>query len=105
MAWPVSAAVTAAGVAVGCPSRYNAAAPATLGLAIDVPLRTALAVSLVLQSDWMFTPGASNFTQVPKFDHDGRLSAVSMAAVVSAEDTRAGDTPQASTPLLPAAIA
>ena len=60
-----TAAPTVAGVAVRLVSRYRAAAPATCGAAIDVPLSVAVAVFEVLQVDRMLTPGAKRSTQVP----------------------------------------
>jgi hypothetical protein len=45
-AFDVIALATVAGVALGFPSRYRAATPATCGAAIEVPLKDAVAVSL-----------------------------------------------------------
>src|SRR5690242_8809845 len=56
---------TVAGVAVGLAARYSAAAPATCGVAIDVPLIVFVAVVLEYQSEVMLTPGAKMSTQVP----------------------------------------
>lgn len=47
----VMACETAAGEADGFNSRKSAATPATCGAAIDVPLRTAVAVLLVGQAE------------------------------------------------------
>ena len=59
------AALTAAGGAAGVPCRTSAAAPATCGVAIDVPLIVFVAVSFVFQADVMLEPGAKMSTQVP----------------------------------------
>src|SRR5690348_7590652 len=61
--WPVVALAiralcTVAGLAVGWLARYSAAAPATCGVAIEVPLIVLVAVSLVAHDDVMPTPGA-----------------------------------------------
>ena len=53
----VSASTTAAGVAVGWPARYSAAAPTTCGVAVDVPLIVLVAVSGQAYDDVMPTPG------------------------------------------------
>jgi len=62
------ASETAAELAVGCDSRYNAATPATVGAAIEVPLRVAVAVSLLYQVEGMAVPGAKISTQAPLFE-------------------------------------
>ena len=49
---------TAAGESVGCVASHRAAAPATCGVAIDVPEMLFVAVSLVFHADTMFEPGA-----------------------------------------------
>ncbi len=61
----VSAVATAAGVELRCADRYAAAAPATCGDAIDVPLIVFVATSLVFQDDVIDDPGALISTQVP----------------------------------------
>ena len=65
VAAPISALATVAGVAAGFVARYSAAAPATCGVAIEVPLRMLVAVLLVFQSEVMLEPGAKMSTQVP----------------------------------------
>ena len=60
-----SAVRTCAALEDGLALRYNAAAPAACGEAIDVPLIVFVAVVLVFQSDVMLTPGAYNARQVP----------------------------------------
>ncbi len=65
VALSLTAAATVAGVAVGSPCRYSAAAPATCGVAIDVPLSVAVAVSEVYHDETMLEPGANRSTQVP----------------------------------------
>ena len=49
---------TCCGVAAGLAARNSAAAPATCGVAIEVPLIVLVAVSLVFHDDVMPTPGA-----------------------------------------------
>jgi hypothetical protein len=49
---------TASGVAVGLAAKYSAAAPATCGVAMDVPLMVLVAVGLLYQSDLIEEPGA-----------------------------------------------
>src|SRR6476469_316861 len=94
---------TCCGVAVGWSARYRAAAPATCGVAIDVPL--IVFVPPLSQSDVMFTPGAKMSVQVPKFENEARASLVAVALTVIASGTRAGEKPQASAFELPDAIA
>ena len=81
-----------------------AATPATNGLAIEVPLRNAVAAGLVFQSDWIPVPGANRSTQVPKSENVDRVSAVSVAATVIAGVTSAGTVPHASALAFPAAM-
>ena len=54
--------------------RISAAAPATCGVAIEVPLIVFVAVSAVCQDDVMLEPGAKRSTQVPKFENEARAS-------------------------------
>jgi hypothetical protein len=56
---------TVAGDATEFNCRYRAATPATCGEAIDVPLRVAVAVSLVYQDERMLEPGAKMSTTLP----------------------------------------
>src|SRR5213593_2353018 len=74
VALAVSAVATAAGVAVELAARYNAAAPATWGVAIDVPLIVFVAVLDVFHDDVMLTPGPMMSTQLPKFENDAKAS-------------------------------
>ena len=60
-----NAVATAAGVAKGSPARYSAAAPATCGAAIEVPLIVFVAVVDENQDDVMLTPGAKRSTHDP----------------------------------------
>src|SRR4051794_18301459 len=67
---PLSALVTSAsrtwaGVQAGWAPSTSATAPATCGLAIEVPLITAVAVSPVYDAEVIFTPGAKTSTHVP----------------------------------------
>src|SRR5688500_7331956 len=59
---------TCCGDAPGLPARTSAAAPATCGDAIDVPLIVFVAVSPVLHADVMPTPGANTSVHVPQFE-------------------------------------
>jgi hypothetical protein len=56
---------TAAGVAVRLALRCSAAAPATCGVAMDVPLIVLVAVVPVCQADVMLEPGANRSRHVP----------------------------------------
>jgi len=59
------AALTAAGSAVGLACRISAAAPATCGVAIDVPLIVFVALSDVCHDEVMLDPGAKRSRHVP----------------------------------------
>ena len=59
---------TCAGERFGCDSRMRAAAPATCGAAIDVPLSVAVATSLVEVADVIDEPGANTSRHVPQFE-------------------------------------
>ncbi|KOX51980.1 hypothetical protein ADL08_02870 [Streptomyces sp. NRRL F-6492] len=61
----VRAAETWAGVAVGLAARWSAAAPATCGVAIDVPEMVLVAESLEFQDEVMEEPGAKMSRTVP----------------------------------------
>ena len=61
----ISASATCAGEAAGVAPRTSAAAPATCGVAIDVPLIVLVAVSLVFQAEVIALPGAKMSVQVP----------------------------------------
>lgn len=63
-----SADCTDAGDVPGLASRYNAAAPATCGVAMEVPEMVLVAVEEVYQADLMEEPGASKSTTDPKFE-------------------------------------
>ena len=86
-------------------ARKSAAAPATCGDAIDVPLSEAVAVLLVYHAERIATPGAKRSTHEPKFENEARRSALSVAPTVSASPVRAGDTLHAFWFSLPAATA
>ena len=103
VAEPISLLATWAGVRVRCCPSSTAAAPATCGVAIDVPDRVLVAVGLVYQSETICEPGAKVSTQVPKLEYDARASVRSVAATVRAAAARAGDWVQALTLSLPAA--
>lgn len=52
----------------GKASRYNAAAPATCGVAMEVPDKVAVAVVPEYEADLMDEPGARISTIVPKLE-------------------------------------
>ena len=66
------------------PGSNSAAAPATCGAAMEVPLATATALSDALRADVMSTPGANRSTQLPKFAQLGLVSDESAALTVIA---------------------
>ena len=80
-------------------------APATCGVAIEVPLMVFVAVSLVFQDEVMLEPGAKMSRHVPKFENDARASVFVVAPTVFAAATRAGELLHAFAFELPAAIA
>lgn len=100
---PLMTSATVAGDAAGLVCKNSAAAPATCGAAIDVPLIVAVATSDVCQEDVMFEPGANKSTHVPQFENDDRRSPVLVEATVSALAARPGELRQASAFSLPAA--
>ena len=83
----------------------RAATPATCGVAIDVPLIVAVAVSLVAQAERMLEPGAKMSTTLPKFENDDRESELVDDPTVIAALTRAGEKLDALALELPAATA
>jgi hypothetical protein len=82
---------TVNGDAKGSLCRYRAATPATWGAAIDVPLKVAVAPSLVYQADWMLEPGAKTSTTLPTFENDDRASPLVDDPTVIASLTLAGE--------------
>ena len=86
-----SAVQTWVGVAHGEDWRISAAAPATCGDAIDVPLSTSVALLLVMPADRMSTPGAKMSLHAPKFENAASSSNWSEAATVIAFVTCAGE--------------
>jgi heme/copper-type cytochrome/quinol oxidase subunit 2 len=75
------------------------------GVAIDVPLIVFVAVLLVDHAEVMPTPGANQSTQSPWFENEALRSVWSVAPIVIASATRAGEKLQAFLFELPAAIA
>ena len=63
-----------------CSSR--AAAPATCGAAIEVPLLTSVAVSLGYEAERIFSPGAKISRQLPKLERNQRESVDVVAPTV-----------------------
>src|SRR4051794_5327328 len=74
VAFAVSVAAIVAGVAPGCSESSTAAAPATCGEAIEVPLSDAAALSAVYQEEMMLWPGAKTSTHGPKLENEARAS-------------------------------
>ena len=103
VARPVRASATAAGVAPGWRPSTSAAAPATCGVAIEVPLSVAVALSLPAPAEGMFTPGARRSTQAPSLENAARASVGPVAPTVRAAGAAAGEYWQASAWSLPAA--
>lgn len=91
------------GVRFGSCWSNSAAAPATCGQAIDVPLMVALPVSDDTAADVIDEPGAKMSRQDPWLLYQARLSSLRVAPTVIAELTCAGEKPHASMLSLPAA--
>ena len=68
---------------------------------MDVPDMLAVAVVELEEkpAETIETPGANQSTHVPKFDHFGLVSVLSVAPIVMAVCTRAGEYLQASCPI------
>ena len=96
---------TVAGDAPGLLCKNRAATPATCGVAIDVPLNVAVAVSLPFDDDSMLDPGAKISTTLPKFENDERASFIVDEPTVIAAATRAGEEFAALVFAFPAAMA
>jgi len=62
---PTIALRTVLGKAVGYFSRYNAAVPATCGVAMDVPLIVLVAETSVIHAEVIEEPGANKSKHVP----------------------------------------
>src|SRR5690606_36681063 len=91
-----SASRTWCGIAYGLSARYSAAAPATCGVAIDVPLMVLESVSLPIQADVMSLPGAKMSTQRPMLEKLDRASVLVVEPTLMASSVRAGELLQAS---------
>src|SRR5688500_4360655 len=105
LVWASSFAETSAGLSAGFADSRSAAAPATCGAAMEVPLMVAFAVVELMPADAMPAPGAYRSTQGPKLEKEACRSEESLAATVKTSGTRAGELSQASTMELPAATA
>ncbi len=81
---------TCPGVKVGLVVTKRASAPATCGLAIEVPL-IVLAVFVPNHVEVISLPGAKRSTQLPKLEYEARTSRIVVAATVMASVTRAGE--------------
>src|SRR5262249_19309891 len=73
---------TSGGVSVGFRESSSAAAPATYGLANEVPDAVIVPPSLTSQVDVTATPGAQRLTQGPKLLNDASTSLISVAPTV-----------------------
>jgi len=91
VALPVRAEVTVEGEAPGLPCRYSAAAPATCGDAMDVPLIVFVEVLLVYQAEVIELPGAKMSRQFPKLEYEALASVLVVAPTVTADAARAGE--------------
>src|SRR5690606_23389338 len=89
---------TVCGEADGLSARYSAAAPATCGVAIDVPLIARESESDPIHADVMFEPGAKMSRQLPTLEKSDRASVLVVDPTVMASGVRAGDVPHASAP-------
>src|SRR5689334_22994556 len=78
----MSAAPTWDGVRLGFSCSNRAAAPATCGVAIEVPSIVFVAVLLVYQAEVIEEPGANISTQGPKLENQERAPEESIAATV-----------------------
>ena len=74
----------------------SAAAPATCGEDIEVPLSTRVPVLSLCEADVIDEPGPKMSTQVPKLENDERASLLVVEPTVKAPGVRAGDCRQAS---------
>ncbi len=83
--------MTVCGEAAGFTRRYSAATPATCGEAMDVPLKVALAESLVFQAEVMLLPGANKSKHGPQFEKTERSSHEVVEPTVRASVTLAGE--------------
>ena len=81
---PTSVLRTCAGLAVGVSPRISAMAPATCGLAIEVPESTAVPLLLVELAEVMLPPGAKMSMQAPKLENEDMPSPRSVEPTVIA---------------------
>ena len=79
VALPTIAYWTVGGEAPGFWPRYSAAAPATCGVACDVPEIVCGGGVRAGPADTMFTPGAWRSTHAPQFENEARASLMSVA--------------------------
>ena len=83
--------VTWAGVSSGSPESSSAAAPATWGLAIEVPFQVAVDVVERWVAERIPAPGAKMSRQLPKFEKEARASVEVVAPTVIASGAEAGE--------------
>jgi hypothetical protein len=84
-------AFTSLGARAGFIDRTRAASPATCGDAIEVPEMVLVAVLPEIHAEVICEPGAHMSTHDPKFEYEARESRLSMAPIVMAPGTRAGE--------------
>ena len=95
-------------LAVGQALRIAAIAPATCGVAIDVPLKNAKVEALcgtATIEDWMLDPGAITLVVLDMLEKEEMTSDLSDDATESAEEMHPGEPIAEVKPLLPAAMA
>jgi hypothetical protein len=85
-----ASAICAGVIAPFSPSSTDTA-PATWGLAMDVPEMVLVAVFDVIQAEVIEEPGAKRSRQDPKFEKDDRASLLVVDPTVMAAATRAGE--------------
>ena len=95
-----SARLTAAGPAPGAACSSSAAAPATCGVAIEVPDMVASPVSLAYEADTIAAPGANAATHAPMLENEASASVFVVAPTVIACGADAGLCVHASAPRL-----
>ena len=72
-------------------AKRRAAAPATWGEAIEVPLMVLIAVVEVCHAAVIEDPGAKMSTQVPKLENEDLASVLVVEPTVMAEGSEAGE--------------
>ena len=99
---PISIDVSSPGVLYPFSNR-SATAPATWGLAIEVPLKMRVELEFVEKAEVISVPGARISTQLPLLLYEAKKSVLSVAPTVIAFGDDDGDESQALADSLPAA--